>query len=190
MIIAITGLRGSGKTTIGGIIAKKLGAKFYDLDKEIEKNIKTTIQDFVEKKGWEFFRKTESKTLEKVIKKLKTKKHTKEKITILSLGGGAIIKEKNAKFLKKNCFIVYLQDTPKNCTKKILESNKKHKNNNRPALTRQKTLITEMEELYKTRHKIYKENANFILKRSDDTEKDTEKLFSKLKRSAVKILLS
>ncbi|PIZ75154.1 hypothetical protein COY05_04665 [Candidatus Peregrinibacteria bacterium CG_4_10_14_0_2_um_filter_38_24] len=176
MIIALTGLRGSGKTKVGTILAEKLGVKFHDLDKEIEKKIKTTIKDFVEKKGWKSFRKIESEVLEKLIKKLETKKSAKEKITILSLGGGAIIQEKNAKLLKKNCFVIYLQDTPENCTKKITESNKKHERDNRPSLTSQKTLLSEMKGLYKTRHKIYKENADIILKRSDDAEKDVKRI--------------
>lgn len=176
MIIALTGLRGSGKTKIGKILADKLDLKFHDLDQEIEKIIKTTIKDFVEKKGWEFFRKIENEVLEKLIKKLETKKSAKEKITILSLGGGAIIQSKNTKLIKKNCFVIYLKDTPENCTKKILES----KDSTRPALTSQKTLLSEMEELYKTRHKIYKDNADLILKRSDDSEKDVKRIISKL----------
>lgn len=180
MIIALTGLRGSGKTKIGDTLAKKLGIKFYDLDQEIEKKIKIKIKDLVEKKGWEFFRKIENKILEKLIKKLETKKFTKEKVTILSLGGGAIIQEKNKKIIKKNCLVIYLQDTPRNCAKKITESNNKHGETTRPALTRQKTLLAEMKELYKTRHKIYKENSDITLKRSDDIEKDVKKIISKL----------
>jgi len=176
MIIALTGLRGSGKTKIGKMLANKLDLKFYDLDQEIEKKKKTTIKDLIEKKRWESFRKIESEVLEKLIKKLETKKFAKEKITILSLGGGAIIQEKNTKLIKENCFIIYLQDTPENCTKKILES----KDNTRPALTSAKTLLSEMKELYKTRHKIYKENANLILKRSDDAEKDVRKIIKEL----------
>lgn len=176
MIIALTGLRGSGKTKIGEVLAERLGLKFYDLDQEIEKKIRTNIKNLIEEKGWESFRKIESEILEKLIKKLETKKSAKEKITILSLGGGAIIQEKNIRLIKKNCFVIYLQDTPENCTKKILES----KDNTRPALTSQKTLLSEMKELYKTRHKIYKENADLILKRSDDAEKDVRRITKEL----------
>lgn len=182
MIIALTGLRGSGKTTIGKILAEKLGLKFHDLDQEIEKKIKTTIKDFVEKKGWESFRKIENEILKKLIKNWGTKKSTKEKMTILSLGGGAIIQEKNTKLLKKNCFIIYLNDTPENCTRKIAESNKKNDSKSRPALTSQKTLLSEIKELYKTRHKIYKENAGIILKRSNDAEKDARKITERIFR--------
>ncbi|MDP2642838.1 MAG: shikimate kinase [Candidatus Peregrinibacteria bacterium] len=188
MIIALTGLRGSGKTKIGEILAEKLGVKFYDLDQEIEKKIKSTIKDLVEKKGWESFRKIESEVLEKLIKKLETKKSAKEKLTILSLGGGAIIQEKNAKLINQNCFVIYLQDTPENCTKKITESNKKHSNKTRPALTSQKTLLSEMKELYKTRHKTYKENADIILKRSDDKEKDVKKLIKTISENFKKTM--
>jgi len=176
MIIALTGLRGSGKTKIGTALAENLKAKFFDLDKEIEQKTKTTIKDFIEKNGWEIFRKKENEILEKLIKKLTTK--NTEKITILSLGGGTIIQEKNKESIKKNCFIVYLQDTPENCARRITESKIKHERDNRPALTSAKTLLEEMKELYKTRHKIYKENANLIIKRSDNIEKDTIKILS------------
>ncbi len=176
MTIALTGLRGSGKTKLGEILAKELGLKFYDLDQEIEKKIKTTVKDLVEKKGWDFFRKTENEVLTKHIEKINKKK----KLTILSLGGGTIIQKNNAKLLKKNCLIIYLQDTPENCTKKITESNENHTQNTRPALTSQKTLLEEMKELYKTRHEIYKENSDIIIKRSFDAEKDVGKIIKKI----------
>ncbi|MFA6305778.1 MAG: shikimate kinase [Candidatus Gracilibacteria bacterium] len=176
MIIALTGLRGSGKTKLGLLLAKKLNVKFYDLDKEIEKTSKTNIKDLVEKKGWETFRESENKILKKIIEKINKKK----KLTILSLGGGAIIQKENTKLIRKNCLIVYLRDTPENCAKKISDSNKKHAIDNRPALTSQKTLLSEMKELYETRHEIYKKNSDIILKRSDDEEKDAEKIIKKI----------
>lgn len=169
MIIALTGLRGSGKTKVGQALAKELKLKFYDLDEKIEKKIKTTIKDLVKKKGWEAFRKTENEVLKKLIEKINKTKN----LTILSLGGGTIVEEKNTKLLKKNCLIVYLKDTPENCTKKITDSD-------RPALTSQKTLLGEMKALYKTRHKIYKKNSDIRLKRSDDKEKDAKKIIKKI----------
>ncbi|MCK9186709.1 shikimate kinase [Candidatus Gracilibacteria bacterium] len=155
MIIALTGLRGSGKTKIGLALAEKLKLKFYDLDQEIEKRLKRKIKDLVTKNGWEYFRKIESEVLKKTTEKINKNK----KITILSLGGGTIIEEKNAKLIRKNCFVIYLKDTPENCAKRISKEE-------RPALTKQKTLLKEMKELYKARHKIYKKNADLILKKS------------------------
>ena len=99
MNIILTGLRGSGKTTVGKILAKKLKWKFVDLDKEIEKEEKMKIKNIVELKGWEYFRAKEAEVTKKVAQLDKR---------IISTGGGTIIDKENEIELKKNGKVVYL----------------------------------------------------------------------------------
>ncbi|MBI4235024.1 shikimate kinase [Candidatus Peregrinibacteria bacterium] len=159
--IVLTGLRGSGKSKLGKILSEKLEMNFVDLDEEIERETGSTIKEIVEKNGWEFFRKLENKV---------TKKIAKLKKTVIATGGGCIIDPENERELKKNGIIVYLNTKPEICAKRILNSKK------RPPLTNKKSLEEEMKHLYKERHTRYKESAEIVFKRSDDKEKDAEKL--------------
>ena len=67
--IVFLGMMGSGKTTIGKLISKRLEYSFFDVDKEIEKKTKSKIKDIFELKGENFFRKIEKKMTLSILKK-------------------------------------------------------------------------------------------------------------------------
>ncbi|MEK7673028.1 MAG: 3-phosphoshikimate 1-carboxyvinyltransferase [Patescibacteria group bacterium] len=161
--IILTGLRGSGKSKIGKLLAEKLNKKYIDTDKEIEKLTKSTIPQIVKKHGWPYFRAKESQV---------TKKLAKVKNTIISTGGGLIIDPTNAKILQKTGKIIYLHVKPEICTKRILESKK------RPPLTNKKSILQEMQHLYKERDLTYRKTANIIFDRSQSLERDIKKLLN------------
>ncbi len=163
--IILTGLRGSGKSKIGRLIAEKLKLDFVDIDKKIEEHEKMTIKEIIELRGWKYFRAVES---------LIAKKAGKLTSTVISTGGGTIIDRDNEKALKKNGKIIYLHEKPKICAKRILDSK------NRPPLTNKKTVEEEIKHLYKERNGRYCESANLIFKRSENLEKDAEEIIKKL----------
>ena len=76
------GMMGSGKSSIGSIVAKKLKLNFIDVDKEIENDLGISIKKIFEDKGEIFFRKIEEKT---------TLKKLKESSSVIALGGGAFV---------------------------------------------------------------------------------------------------
>ena len=82
--IVFLGMMGSGKSSIGSLVAKKLNLKFIDIDKVIEKKLDLTIKEIFENKGEEYFREFERKI---TLNKLKLNS------TVISLGGGAFIDE-------------------------------------------------------------------------------------------------
>lgn len=98
--IYITGFMGSGKSTIGPILANTLGWDFFDLDDVIEKKTGKKITEIFNESGEEFFRKLEHEEL----KELSGKKNL-----IISLGGGTIAYHSNFKILKQTGKIVYLK---------------------------------------------------------------------------------
>lgn len=165
MNIILTGLRGSGKTEIGKILATKLGWDFIDIDKEIEETEKAKIVKIVETRGWEYFRAIESKVVKKV---------AKLDNIVIATGGGTILNKENEKALKKNGEIVYLHVKPAICAARIL------KDQNRPPITNKATVKEEIKQLYKERNGRYCESANLIFERTDDLEKDAQKIIKSL----------
>ena len=91
--LVFLGMMGSGKSSIGLLIAKKLQLDFIDVDKEIENELGISIKKIFETKGENYFRKFEEKI---TLKKLKF--HS----TVISLGGGAFTNKKIRKEVKIN----------------------------------------------------------------------------------------
>ena len=80
--LVLTGMMGSGKSTVGKSLAKKLKLKFVDTDSIIEKSQKKTIAEIFDKKGENYFRKVEEHVCLEILEK--------ENLAI-ALGGGAFI---------------------------------------------------------------------------------------------------
>lgn len=91
--LVFLGMMGSGKTSIGSLVAKKLRLNFIDIDNEIEKELGNSIKKIFEKKGENFFRKFEEKI---TLKKLKLNS------VVISLGGGAFINKNIRREILKN----------------------------------------------------------------------------------------
>ncbi|MDB0060424.1 shikimate kinase [bacterium] len=91
--LVFLGMMGSGKSSIGTMIAKKLKLDFVDIDKEIENELGMSIRKIFETKGENYFRKFEEKV---TLKKLKLN------TTVISLGGGAFTNKDIRKEVIKN----------------------------------------------------------------------------------------
>ena len=105
MIITLLGFMGSGKTTIGKKLAKKLNYVFIDLDHAIEHCEEQSINDIFAKKGEDYFRQIESKILHITL-------HEKKNI-VLSLGGGTPCFHANMDMVKNHSTSFYLDYTAK-----------------------------------------------------------------------------
>jgi shikimate kinase/shikimate kinase/3-dehydroquinate synthase len=91
--LVFLGMMGSGKSSIGSLIAKKLRLNFIDIDNVIENELGLSIKKIFETKGENYFRKFEEKT---TLKKLKSSS------TVISLGGGAFSNKEIRKEVIKN----------------------------------------------------------------------------------------
>ena len=91
--LVFLGMMGSGKSSIGSLVAKKLELNFIDIDREIEKKLNTTIKKIFENKGENYFRKVEEQT---TLKKLKLNS------SVISLGGGGFVNKKIRQEIRKN----------------------------------------------------------------------------------------
>ena len=137
--LALTGMMGVGKTSIGMYLSRRLFMKFIDIDKIIENELKMTIQKIFLKKGESFFRKYEEKiTLQEI----------KKKNSIISLGGGAFMNSTIRKDILLNCKSFWLDLDTKLIEKRIIKSKK------RPLLN-DKNLKQTLEKIYNDRKDIY-----------------------------------
>lgn len=97
--IALIGFMGSGKTSVGKLLAKELDRNFVDTDDEIEKEAKIKVSEIFAEHGEEHFRKMETFSLEEILRK---------KNLIISCGGGIILSERNREMLR-SCLVFLLK---------------------------------------------------------------------------------
>ncbi len=111
--LVLIGMMGSGKSTIGRIIAKSTKLKFYDVDKIIENENNLQISEIFKKKGEDYFRDLEERTSVKILKSSKS---------IISLGGGAFLNDKIRNEIKINSISVWLKWSSNILIKRIINS--------------------------------------------------------------------
>ncbi len=114
--LVILGMMGSGKSSIGSYISKKLNLDFIDIDQEIEKKIGKKISKIFEIEGEEYFREIEEFVTLKMLKKNKA---------IISLGGGAFLNNKIKKEILENHISFWLNWDIKTLVNRIKNSQKR-----------------------------------------------------------------
>lgn len=99
MNIIIIGFRGTGKTTVGKMLAHKLGRPFFDTDTLIQEDAGKTIKEIVSAEGWSAFREREKKTIALL---------SLHDGVVIALGGGAVCFPENVERLRKDGFFIWL----------------------------------------------------------------------------------
>ena len=141
--LVFLGMMGSGKSSIGNLVSKKLDLPFIDVDSLIVEDAGMSISEIFEKKGEDYFRNLEEKTTLKCLKKNKN---------VISLGGGGFINPKIRKEVIFNHFSFWLNWDDSILIKRIKNSKK------RPLVF--KSTDQEIRAIIKNRSKIYS-NAQF-----------------------------
>ena len=144
--IVLTGFMGTGKTEVGRELAQLKGLKLIDVDTEIERSEKMSINDIFKQFGEEKFREIETEMIEKV---------SREENVIISTGGGAVLKQRNMDALKKTGLVICLMATPETILQRTGNSDV------RPLLQVEKPL-EKINELLEFRRPYY-EQANIII---------------------------
>ncbi len=114
--LVFLGMMGSGKSSIGLIISKKLDIEFIDIDQEIEKKIGSTIAKIFENKGEKFFREIEEVVTLNILKKNKM---------VISLGGGAFLNKKIREEILENHVSFWLKWKDETLVNRIKNSQKR-----------------------------------------------------------------
>jgi shikimate kinase len=156
------GMMGSGKSSIGDLVSKKLNLPFIDIDNLIVKNVGMSISEIFNKKGEYYFRNLEEKITLKSLKNVKS---------VISLGGGGFINEKIRKEILNNHFSFWLNWEESILIERI-KGNKK-----RPLAF--KSTDQEIRIMIKKRSKIYS-NAQFEINCNKLTKSEIVKKILKI----------
>jgi shikimate kinase len=157
MNIVLIGMRGSGKTSVGKLLAERLLKSFYDLDTILAAKEKMPITEVIAKHGWEYFRDKESEIAEGI---------SGPANAVISTGGGVILREKNILALQKNGKFVYLKTSIDTMLKRIGESS------GRPPLTNQPTITDEIKQVLFEREPLYQKIANITVETDNKSIQD------------------
>lgn len=149
--IVLIGMPSAGKTVIGKVLSEKLDRSFIDIDEEIEKNQSVSAAEIIESKGEEYFRDLETQTI---------KKFAYVKSSVISTGGGAVLKEENITYLKQNSVIVYIDRDLKFLTD----------------VCRPLSGLYGNEELFRKRKPLYEKYADLTVKNDDEIDKIAERI--------------
>jgi len=148
MNIVLIGYRGTGKSVVGEILARKLNHQTISMDAEIVKKAGMSIPDFVEKNGWPGFRDLETE----VARELAGRDNI-----IIDCGGGVIERSENIPALRGNGIIFWLQASVDVIVSRIAEGTE------RPALTEGKTFTDEVAEVLDRRTPLYSAAAQHTI---------------------------
>lgn len=146
MIISLVGLPGSGKSTVGRQLARRLQLPFADSDHVIEQRIGCPIRDFFEREGEQRFRDIEEQVLDELTRQS----------GVLSTGGGAVLRSGNRERLHARGKVVYLKSTPEELFRRLRHDTQ------RPLLQVSDPL-QRLRDLYADRDPLYRETAHFVI---------------------------
>lgn len=145
--VYLVGLMGSGKTTIGRSLAKRLDMEFIDSDREIESRTGVSIPTIFEIEGEEGFRKREAQVIADCAK-LSRK--------VVATGGGVVLRPENRSNLRASGIVVYLNVPPYTLWERT------RNDRNRPLLQVGDPLL-KLRELFDQRDSLYREVADLIV---------------------------
>ena len=145
--IALVGLPGSGKSTIGRQLARRLGLLAIDTDHVIEQRLGCSIREYFEREGEASFRDVEQAVIDDV-----TQSHN----GIISTGGGSVLRLTNRENLRARCHVVYLRSSPEEIFRRLRHDMQ------RPLLQVDDPL-TRLRDLYAIRDPLYRETAHYVV---------------------------
>jgi shikimate kinase len=145
--VALIGLPGSGKSTVGRQLARRLQLPFVDSDQVIEQRLGCSIREYFEREGEERFRDIEEQVIDDL---------TQAGVGVLSTGGGSVLRPVNRVHLRDRTQVVYLHSSPDEVFRRLRHDI------NRPLLQVNDPL-GRLSSLYAIRDPLYRETATVVI---------------------------
>ncbi|MCZ4312355.1 shikimate kinase [Comamonadaceae bacterium G21597-S1] len=148
MIFSLVGLPGSGKSTVGRHLARRLQLPFVDSDQVIEARLGYSIRQYFEQEGEARFRDLEAQVIDELTRDPRR--------GVLSTGGGSVLRPENRRHLHDRGRVIYLKSSPEELFRRLRHDR------NRPLLQVEDPL-SRLRELYEIRDPLYRETAHFTI---------------------------
>lgn len=146
---------GSGKSTVGRQLSRRLNWQFVDSDTAIEQQLGCSIRSFFEQRGESAFRDVEQLVIGRLLD---------EPRAVLATGGGAVLREGNRQQLAARSIVVYLRSSPEELFRRLRHDT------HRPLLQVADPL-RRLRELYRERDPLYRDVARFVIETGRPTVK-------------------
>lgn len=153
MVVALVGLPGGGKSTVGRQLAKRIGARFIDTDAVLEERIGMSIRQFFEQFGEAAFRDREEAVIDELTA---AAPDGREQPLVLATGGGALLRPSNRERLRNRTTVIYLRSTPEELYRRLRHDTQ------RPLLQVADPLA-KLRELFEQRHPLYEQTAHYCV---------------------------
>lgn len=161
--ISLIGFMGCGKTTVGQILAKKMGYSFKDIDGVIEEQEGKTISKIFRHRGEQDFRALEKSVLSEI---------QQEKKTVYACGGGIVLDPANRDTLSRNSLVIWLYASLESCLERVDPSS-------RPLLETKKR-GEKVEVLFQTRIPYYARASDLVVMNERNPEKTAENIYEEI----------
>lgn len=147
MIVALVGMPGCGKSTVGRHLARQLGMRFVDSDTEIERHLGVPIREMFDTQGEAAFRDVEQAQIEAL---------TRDDGCVLATGGGVVLRAANREALRQRCQVFYLRASPEELGRRLRHDT------HRPLLQGVNPL-RRLRELFRERDPLYRRTAHYVV---------------------------
>lgn len=147
MNLALVGMPGSGKSTVGRQLARHLGLGLVDSDAVIEQRIGMSIRDWFAQQGEAAFRDVEQDVIDEL---------SQREGVVLATGGGAVLRPSNRHALHSRCHVFYLRASAEELFRRLRHDTQ------RPLLQVDNPL-KRLRELYRERDPLYRRTAHFVI---------------------------
>ncbi|MEJ5999146.1 shikimate kinase [Paucibacter soli] len=148
MKLALVGMPGGGKSTVGKQLARQLRVPFVDSDAEIERQIGMPIKAFFEREGEASFRDIEVRVIAELL--------TGSTELVLATGGGAVLRDENRAALQRCATVIYLRSSPEELFRRLRHDTQ------RPLL-QVRDPLQKLRELYHLRDPLYRRVAHYVM---------------------------
>ena len=148
MNVVLIGYRGTGKSTVGKVVAARLGRQIVSTDQEIVRRAGSSIPDIVAAHGWDYFRDLESAVCQDLAGRDNL---------VIDTGGGAILREHNVEVLKRNGRLIWLTASVETIASRIGSDTQ------RPSLTGTKSHVEEIRDVLTDRLPRYQAAADVTI---------------------------